>query len=103
MDLIREAIELSKGGERYEELVEILTYFEDLRIQLIKNEMSRSLGRPGKPIYEERTVKVASMANDIIEEYVSKRPIPEKFPSIEKWLRLTVLQDIELEFKAQNS
>lgn len=101
MDNLRQLISKVKESEDKEGFFEAYNFLLSERIKIVKKDMKDYLGLDNEKLNKEKIVQAAKTINQYSEKYNCDFNFGESFEEIEKKLKLTILEDIEEEFKKQ--
>jgi len=90
-----------KNIEAYEEASKIILFLSEERIKLLGNDLRKGIGRTLKTIDKDKIINAVHILNKLAETNAIEFNIPDNWEYIEKFLRLTIVEDIGKEIEKQ--
>ena len=91
----------NESKDKYPKLINLVDYLKTERIKFVGNDLRGALDIPSKSIDKDSITNAVLCINDIAKSVNYDFSISDEWENIEKYLRYTILEDLEEEFEKQ--
>ena len=103
MEELRNLISKVNESEKKDDFFKAYYYLMEERVKIVKNDLINYLGIEEKNIDKAEILRNAKIIDSIAEELNSSFRMGSTYEEIEKKLRLTILEDISIDFEKQKN
>lgn len=100
LEILKEELKI-KNKEAYEKASDIILFLSQKRIKLLGNDLRKSIGIEDIDIDKKEIINAVNRLNKLAEENAIEFNIPNNWEYIEKFLKLTIVEDIGKEMERQ--
>ena len=90
-----------KGEEEFNEVNELILFLSEKRLKIVGNDFRQKIGIKSDELDKDEIIKSVDRLNEIAKKYQREFNIPNNWEYIEKFLRLTIVDDLSKEFDKQ--
>ena len=100
LEKLKEELKI-KNKEAYEEACDLILFLSKKRIKLLGNDIRKSIGRPINDVDKNEIIATVHKLNKLAESNAIEFNIPNNWEYVEKFLKVTIVEDIGKEMERQ--